>query len=165
MTCCKKIPLPKFNLGDTEKLLYLATNGRKVFSKRYNLENWKSFPIITNYKYSYLLKNELPSLLESFETLNSLKDFKGIRSSYISILNPRSSIPWHRDMSTDIFCNAFLTSIKTTHSFIEFENDKKYYYESGCSYVIRSAISHRILNLSDDIRITLCTTPTENPYV
>jgi hypothetical protein len=68
-------------------------------------------------------------------------------------------------MSTDVFSNSFLTSIKTEKSFIEFENDKKYTYNQGYSYVIRSAIKHRILNLSDDIRITICTTPTENPYV
>lgn len=165
MTYCKKIPIPKFNLEDLNKLIYLSTKGKKVFSNRYNLNNWNSLPIITNYKYSYLLENELPNLLKSFEQLNSLDCFKGIKSSYISVLEPKSSIPWHKDLSTDVFCDAFLTSIKTTHSFIEFENNKKYYYEPGCSYIIRSAINHRILNLSNEIRITLCTLPTENPYV
>ena len=92
-------------------------------------------------------------------------EFKGIKSSYISVLDPKSSIPWHKDMSSDVFCKSFLTSIKTENSFIEFEGDRKYTYKPGFSYVIRSANNHRILNLSDDIRITLCTTPTENPYV
>ena len=41
----------------------------------------------------------------------------------------------------------------------------KYTYEDGYSYIFRSGISHRILNFNDDLRITLCTTPEENPYV
>lgn len=166
MTCCKKIPVLQFNRGDIVKLIDLATRGKKVFSKRYNLENWYSLPLIEDYKYSYLLKNELPYLWYTFDLLNNFyTEFKGIKSSYISVLDPKSSIPWHKDLSTDVFCDSFLTSIKTENSFIEFEGDKKYTYEPGFSYVIRSAINHRILNLSDDIRITICTTPTENPYV
>ena len=166
MTCCKKIPILQFDRGDLVKLVNLSTRGKKVFAKRYNLDNWKSLPLITNYKFSYLLENELPHLLNTFKNLNKIHtEFKGIKSSYLSVLNPKSSIPWHKDMSTDVFCNSFLTSLKTENSFIEFEGDKKYTYQTGCSYVIRSAINHRILNLSDDIRITLCTTPTENPYV
>ena len=166
MTHCKKIPILKFDLGDTDKLISLATKGKKVFSTRYNLGNWSSLSLIDDYKYSYLLKKELPNLYQVFEQLNTeYTELKGIKSSYISVLAAKSSIPWHKDMSTDVFCDSFLTSVKTENSFIEFENDKKYTYEPGYSYIIRSAIQHRILNLSDDIRITLCTTPTENPYV
>lgn len=165
MTHCKKIPIPQFNRGDIVKLIDLATRGKKVFSSRYNLDNWYSLTLINNYDYSQVLK-ELPFLWYTYDQLNNFHtEFKGIKSSYLSILNPKSSIPWHKDMSTDVFCNSFITSIKTEKSFIEFEGNKKYTYDPGYSYVIRSAISHRILNLSDDIRITICTTPTENPYV
>lgn len=165
MTHCKKIPIPQFNRGDIVKLIDLATRGKKVFTSRYNLDNWYSLTLIDNYDYSQVLK-ELPFLRYTYDQLNNFHtEFKGIKSSYLSILNPKSSIPWHKDMSTDVFCNSFITSIKTENSFIEFDGDKKYTYDPGYSYVIRSAISHRILNLSDDIRITICTTPTENPYV
>jgi hypothetical protein len=166
LTCCKEIPIIKFNCGDIKKLNNLAINGKKIFSTRYNINSWYSLPLIDNYKYTSIVRKQLPCLWWTFEQLNNVHtEFKGIKSSYLSVLNPRSSIPWHKDMSTDVFSNSFLTSIKTEKSFIEFENDKKYTYNQGYSYVIRSSIKHRILNLSDDIRITICTTPTENPYV
>ena len=166
MTHCKKIPILKFNCGDIKKLTDLSIRGKKIFTKRYNIHNWYSLPLIEDYQYSYIVKNELPFLWWTFEQLNNIsKEFKGIKSSYLSVLDPKSSIPWHTDMSTDVFCDSFLTSVKTENSFIEFENGKKHTYETGYSYVIRSAVKHRILNLSDDIRITICTTPTENPYV
>ena len=40
----------------------------------------------------------------------------------------------------------------------------KYTYKNGYSYIFRAGFSHRVLNLNDDLRITLCTTPEENPY-
>jgi len=166
LTYCKQIPIPQFNRGDIVKLIDLATKGKKIFSNRYNLNNWYSLSLIEDYKYSRLLTDNLPYLWYTFDQLNNFyTEFKGIKSSYISVLDPKSSIPWHKDMSSDVFCKSFLTSIKTENSFIEFEGDRKYTYKPGFSYVIRSANNHRILNLSDDIRITLCTTPTENPYV
>ena len=85
---------------------------------------------------------------------------------YISILLPKSSIPWHVDMQDISYFNkAILTSLSTKNSFIEFENDVKYVYKTGYSYLIKSGVKHRILNLSDQNRIMICTTPKENKYV
>ena len=81
-----------------------------------------------------------------------------IKNSYISILIQKSSIDWHVDSTNKDFNKSIITAISTTNSFIEFE-DAKYYYKDGYSYIIRSGNSHRVLNLNDDIRITLCTTP------
>ena len=61
---------------------------------------------------------------------------------------------------TESFAPAAIT-LSTDDSFIEFENDKKYTYKTGYSYLIRSG-SHRIFNLSDKNRYTLCVTPEEN---
>ena len=78
---------------------------------------------------------------------------------------PRNQIPWHVDQTqTDIYANSIITSISTSNSFIEFENDKKYNYREGYSYLIKSGVKHRIMNLSDEYRVTLCLTPKENPY-
>ena len=85
---------------------------------------------------------------------------------YVSILLPKSSIPWHVDMQ-DInnFNKAILTSVNTKNSFIEFKNDVKYIYKTGYSYLIKSGVNHRIFNLSDQNRIMICTNPKENKYV
>ena len=58
-----------------------------------------------------------------------------------------------------------ITSLVTDNSFIEFEEDKKYTYKTGYSYLIKSGVKHRILNLNDSNRYTLCVTPEDNPYV
>ena len=63
-----------------------------------------------------------------------------------------------------IYSNSIITSISTANSFIEFENDKQYHYREGYSYLIKSGVKHRIMNLSDEYRVTLCLTPKENPY-
>ena len=60
-----------------------------------------------------------------------------------------------------LFKKSIITAISTKNSFIEFD-DKKYYYKNGLSYIIRSGNKHRVLNLNDDIRITLCTTTGED---
>lgn len=136
---------------------------RKVFINRYNLQNWFSLSFVDNEVESNIVQN-FPSLKKWCDDIKK-SEFKGVRSSYLSVLEPKSSIPWHKDQSTDRFCEAFLTSIKTDKSFIEFRNDKKYTYKTGRSYVIRSAVEHRILNLSEELRYTLCTVTLENPYV
>ena len=92
-----------------------------------------------------------------------IKKFKHV---YLSVVLPRNQIPWHVDMKdTESFAPAAITSLSTDDSFIEFENDKKYTYKTGYSYLIRSGNRHRIFNLSDKNRYTLCVTPEENPYV
>jgi hypothetical protein len=79
---------------------------------------------------------------------------------------PKNQIPWHVDLQNkEIFSPAAITSLVTDNSFIEFENDKKYTYKTGYSYLIRSGNKHRIINLSDINRYTLCVAPEENPYV
>lgn len=164
MTCCKKIPIPDLNISDLDTIQNMYLNGKKVFNSRYNLPNWRSLYLINDYKQNSLY-HKLPNIRNWLIYIeDNYLEFKGIKNCYLSILEPKSSIPWHTDMSTDVFNDSFLTSLKTKNSFIEFENDKKYTYKTGSSYVIRSAVSHRILNLSNEIRITLCTTPTENPY-
>lgn len=159
MTCCKKIPIVKLNISEVEKIKNTYQKGKKLFISRYNLNNWKSITLIDNFNYTKYL-HQFPIIKNWYDCLNL-----EIEHAYLSILEPKTSIPWHTDMSTDVFNPTFLTSISTNSSFIEFKNDKKYVYKLGYSYIIRSAIEHRILNLSDDIRITLCSTPRENPYV
>ena len=88
---------------------------------------------------------------------------KTIKNCYISILKPKCAIPWHTDSSNENFNLSFITSIDTDKSFLEIDNIKDT-YKKGYSYVFRSGFSHRVLNLNDDLRITLCTTPEENPY-
>ena len=56
-----------------------------------------------------------------------------------------------------------ITALLTDKSFLEVDNIK-YTYKNGYSYIFRAGFSHRVLNLNDDLRITLCTTPEENPY-
>ena len=85
-----------------------------------------------------------------------IKKFKHV---YLSVVLPRNQIPWHVDMKDkDSFSPAAITSLVTDDSFIEFENDKKYTYKTGYSYLIRSGNRHRIFNLSDKTRYTLCVT-------
>ena len=57
--------------------------------------------------------------------------------------------------------STLISSIITFETFIEFK-DKRYFYKDGYSYIIRSGNEHRVLNLNNDIRITLCTTPEED---
>ncbi len=166
MTCCKEIPIPTLKISPSElkRLEFFYRNAkRKVFVNRYNLQNWFSLSFVNNEIESNIIEN-FPSIKKWCSDIKK-SEFKGIKSSYLSVLEPKSSIPWHKDLSTDKFCAAFLTSVKTDKSFIEFKNDKKYTYKTGHSYVIRSAIEHRILNLSDETRYTLCTVALENPYV
>ena len=36
---------------------------------------------------------------------------------------------------------------------------KKYFYKTGYSYALQTGTEHRIINMSDDYRITICTVP------
>ena len=78
-----------------------------------------------------------------------------IKHCYISVVLPKNQIPWHVDLQNkDVFSPAALTSLVTDNSFIEFEEDKKYTYKTGYSYLIKSGVKHRILNLNDSNRYT-----------
>lgn len=166
MTCCREIPIPTLKISPSEikrlNFFYYKAK-RKVFQNRYNLSNWFSLHFIEDQIPSSIVHN-FPSIDDWFTKLIN-SDLKGIKECYLSVLEAKTSIPWHKDLNKDVFSEAFLTSISTDKSFIEFRNDKKYTYKTGHSYVIRSAIEHRILNLSDETRFTLCTIPLENPYV
>lgn len=93
---------------------------------------------------------------------NNLKEIEHV---YLSVLAPRQQIPWHTDMNRKGYNKAFITSLFTDDSIIEFRNDKKYEYKQGFSYALQTGSEHRIINMSDDYRFTLCVTPKENPYV
>tara|TARA_Y100000401_G_C8192675_1_gene159519 strand:- start:65 stop:571 length:507 start_codon:yes stop_codon:yes gene_type:complete len=154
----KQLPLPILE-ADINKIKFLYTNGRdSLFKQRYDKSpGWRSFDIIKEYSSSPLLQ-KLPFITNWIKLLKEHTNIRVIKNSYISILIQKSSIDWHVDSTNKDFNKSIITAISTTNSFIEFE-DAKYYYKDGYSYIIRSGNSHRVLNLNDDIRITLCTTP------
>lgn len=163
MTYCKQIPLPILDNVSIDKILFIYTNAEKLWDIRYNHEPWKSIDLITDSKAT--------AWLRQFSEINlwiaSLYKFTGIKSinnMYLSVLAPKNQVPWHSDLTTDVFATTILTSIQTENSFLEFEN-KKYVYKHGYSYLLRTYNKHRIMNLHNKPRITLCTTPKENPYV
>ena len=154
----KQLPLPILE-ADINKIKFLYTNGRdSLFKQRYDKSpGWRSFDIIKEYSSSPLLQ-KLPFITNWIKLLKEHTNIRVIKNSYISILIQKSSIDWHVDSTNKDFNKSIITAISTTNSFIEFE-DAKYYHKDGYSYIIRSGNSHRVLNLNDDIRITLCTTP------
>ena len=85
-------------------------------------------------------------------------DYLGIKTNLSLVLTTDKS-----DIET--FSPSFITSIRTDNSFIEFKDDKKYTYKEGMSYIIKSGVEHRIFNLNDEHRITLCVTPEVNDHV
>ena len=157
----KQLPLPVLN-ADIEKIKFIYINGRNsLFQQRYAYSpDWKSFDLISNYNVSPILQ-KLPSISNWFKLLKEHTGVKTIKTSYISVLDVKSSIDWHTDSINNDFNKSIITAISTKNSFIEFD-DKKYYYKNGLSYIIRSGNKHRVLNLNDDIRITLCTTTGED---
>lgn len=163
MTYCKQIPLPVLSNISIEKILFIYENAYKLWDTRYNHDPWKSIDLINDYKDTSWLRQFSEIKLWS-STLLEYTGITDIKHMYISLLAPKNQIPWHSDMTTDIFAPTILTSIQTDLSFLEFEN-KKYVYKPGYSYLLRTYHKHRIMNLSDKPRITLCTTPKENPYV
>ena len=164
MTCCKQIPIPVLNLS-YNKLVFLHNNLKHLFLPRYkNNTSWQSFDLISNGKQNSLLKHLL-EITDWMELLNTSTGIKNIKHMYLAVLDSYSQIPWHHDRQDYNFDSSFITDLHTSKSFIEFVDDKKYLYKQGYSYVIRSGVDHKIFNLNKSIRITLCTTPEENPYV
>lgn len=165
MTNCKQIPLPKVENIDIYKLDFFFKLGNHLFETRYAHHAWKSFDLLTEGRQSPMMKH-FPFIRNWVDQCEKYTGFKKIKHCYISVVLPRNQIPWHVDMTnTDVFSPSALTSLVTDNSFIEFENDKKYTYKTGYSYLIKSGVKHRIMNLSDTNRYTLCVTPEENPYV
>ena len=165
MINCKQIPLPKIENVDIHKLDYFFKLGNNFFETRYGHEAWKSFDLLKQSKPSPMLKH-FPFIENWLQLCEKHTGIKNIKHCYLSVLSPKNQIPWHVDLSNEVvFCNSFITSLSTENSFIEFENDKKYTYKTGHSYLIKSGVKHRILNLSDSYRYTLCITPEENFYV
>ena len=162
MTYCKQIPLPVLQ-ADIEKIKFFYKNGYKLFSER-QIDNpyWKSFNLITNSKISPVSQN-LKCITSWLKLIQEHTGIKNIKNCYISVLKPKCAIPWHTDAEGEKFTSSFITSISTDKSFLEVDNIK-YTYKNGYSYIFRAGFSHRVLNLNDDLRITLCTTPEENPY-
>ena len=162
MTYCKQIPLPVLE-ADIEKIKFFYKNGYKLFSER-QIDNpyWKSFNLITNSKISPVSQN-LKCITSWLKLIQEHTGIKNVKNCYISVLKPKCAIPWHTDAEGEKFTSSFITSISTDKSFLEVDNIK-YTYKNGYSYIFRAGFSHRVLNLNDDLRITLCTTPEENPY-
>jgi len=162
MTYCKQIPLPVLE-ADIEKIKFFYKNGYKLFNER-QIDNpyWKSFNLITNSKISPVSQN-LKCITSWLKLIQEHTGIKNIKNCYISVLKPKCAIPWHTDAEGEKFTSSFITSISTDKSFLEVDNIK-YTYKNGYSYIFRAGFSHRVLNLNDDLRITLCTTPEENPY-
>ena len=102
---------------------------------------------------------------EWFDTLENFTGIKNIKDCYVSVLEAKCSIPWHVDDNHDILTKSFITAIRTQSSFIEFKDRCKYTYKTGYSYALNTSQQHRVLNLSNLHRITLCVTPEENKYV
>lgn len=163
MTYCKQIPLPLLDT-DIDKIKFFYTNGYKIFQERQlNNPYWKSFDLIKDEHTSPVCQN-LTGITDWLALIKKHTGIAKIKHCYISILAAKCSIPWHTDSTNENFNSSFITSISTEKSFIEFDNIK-YTYRKGYSYVFRSGVSHRVLNLNDDLRITLCTTPEENLYI
>ena len=164
MTNCKQIPLPKLGKQDLQKIISFFTMGHHLFDERYGHHAWKSFDIVKGGSTSPMIKH-FPGIVKWLTTCSKHTAVRDIEHLYLSILMPRNQIPWHVDMQqADVYANSIITSISTANSFIEFENDKQYHYREGYSYLIKSGVKHRIMNLSDEYRVTLCLTPKENPY-
>jgi len=164
LTNCKQIPLPKLGKQDLQKIISFFTMGHHLFDERYGHHAWKSFDIVKGGSTSPMIKH-FPSIVKWLTTCTKHTAVRDIEHLYLSILMPRNQIPWHVDMQqADVYANSIITSISTANSFIEFENDKQYRYREGYSYLIKSGVKHRIMNLSDEYRVTLCLTPKENPY-
>ena len=164
MIQCKQLPLPLLETS-AEKIDFIYNNAEKFFVTRYELSpRWKSFDIVTNGKHCSMLK-QFPEIKEWFDTLENFTGIKNIKVCYVSVLEAKCSIPWHVDDNHDILTKSFITAIRTQSSFIEFKDRCKYTYKTGYSYALNTSQQHRVLNLSNLHRITLCVTPEENKYV
>lgn len=165
MTNCKQLPLPKLKVDNIDRVIHFFKLGNHLFNQRYNdAPHWKSFDLIADGRHSPMLKH-FPEILDWIEQLKKHTAIKNIENMYLAVLAPKQQIPWHKDMSRPGFHKAFITALQTNSSFIEFEEDKHYTYRESFSYALQTGVHHRIINTSDEYRITLCTTPKENPYV
>lgn len=165
MTNCKEILVPKLEGVDIERVMYFYKLGNHLFAERYFNPNWKSFDLIQNSTISPMFKH-FPNIEKWLEIVKKQNKIGNIKNLYLSILTPKNQIPWHVDKAdTETFSPSFITAVKTDNSFIEFKEDKKYTYKEGMSYIIKSGVEHRIFNLNDEHRITLCVTPEVNDHV
>jgi len=165
LTNCKEIAVPKLEGVDIQRVMYFYKLGNHLFSERYFNPHWKSFDLIHNSTTSPMFKH-FPAIEKWLEVVKRQNKIGSIKTLYLSVLTPKNQIPWHVDKSdTETFSPSFITAIKTDNSFIEFKEDKKYTYKEGMSYIIKSGVEHRIFNLNDEHRITLCVTPEVNDHV
>jgi hypothetical protein len=156
---CKQLNIPNLEGVNISRLIHFFKLGNHLFSERYiHAPHWKSFDLIYDNEYSPMLKH-FPPILQWVETIQKKKYILKIKTLYISVLAPKQQIPWHTDMKREGFNKAFITSIQTDDSFIEFKDDKKYFYKKGFSYALQTGTEHRIINMSNEYRITLCTLP------
>ena len=159
MINCKQLNIPNLVGVNIPRLIHFFKLGNHLFSERYDhAPHWKSFDLIHDSGYSPMFKHFTP-IVEWVEMIQKKKYVSKIKTLYISVLAPRQQIPWHTDMKRKGFNKAFITSIQTDNSFIEFKDDKKYFYKKGLSYALQTGTEHRIINMSDEYRITLCTLP------
>jgi len=164
MQQCKQLPLPVLSIN-SEKIDFIYANSENFFTTRYQLSpKWKSFDIYVKGEASPVM-SQFPEISFWFDTIHKHTGIKNIQHCYISILEAKCSIPWHVDDNHDTFTKSFITSIRTQQSFIEFKDRHKYVYKNGYSYALNTSQEHRVLNLSNLNRITLCVTPEENIYV
>lgn len=159
MINCKQLKLPPLEGINIHKLIHFFKLGNHLFSERYkDAPHWKSFDLIKNTGHSPMFKH-FPEIVKWSEMLQKKGYISKIMNLYISVLAPRQQIPWHVDMNRLGFNKAFITALHIDDSFIEFKNDKKYFYKKGFSYALQTGVEHRIINMSNDYRITLCTLP------
>ena len=165
MINCKELKIHKLEGVDVQRVMYFYKLGNHLFAERYFVPHWKSFDLIHDSVASPILKH-FPTIETWLETIKRQNKIGKINTMYLSILSGKNQIPWHVDKSdTDTFSPSFITSIKTDNSFIEFKDDKKYTYKEGMSYIIKSGVEHRIFNLDEEPRLTLCVTPEVNDHV
>tara|TARA_Y100000114_G_scaffold125138_1_gene121096 strand:- start:4925 stop:5437 length:513 start_codon:yes stop_codon:yes gene_type:complete len=161
LTNCKQLNLPPLDGVDLHKMIHFFKLGNHLFTNRYSeAPHWKSFDLIKDSGYSPMFKH-FPIIVRWVEMLQREKFTSKIMNLYVSVLAPKQQIPWHVDMSRPGFNKAFITALQTDNSFIEFKDDKKYFYKVGCSYALQTGTEHRIINMSDDFRIALCTLPSK----
>lgn len=165
MINCKQLPLHKLDGMEYQRLEHFFKLGNHLFSDRYlESPHWKSFDLLADKRESPMLKH-FPYIKNWITTLQKHNGIKSVSHMYLSVLAPRQQIPWHTDMSHEGYNKAFITSLFTDESIIQFKDDRKYTYKQGYSYALKTGTEHRIINMSDKFRFTLCVTPEENPYV
>lgn len=76
--------------------------------------------------------------------------------AYIARLEPRGQISWHADyLEQERFSSGFLLGLHSPKgSFIQFSDGTKYAYEDGMSYHATLGASHRVVNPTEQPRVT-----------